>query len=358
MKIVSIVGARPQFVKAAPVSKALRRRHHEFLVHTGQHYDEEMSQIFFDELEIPRPDMNLGVGSGSHARQTADMLVGIEKIINQQQPDIVFIYGDTNSTLAGAIAASKLQVCVAHVEAGLRSYNRMMPEEINRIMADKISTFLFCPTKSAVGNLGREGIIDGVYHTGDVMIDALLQFSELAQKRSAIMDKLNLKDKDYILLTLHRAQNTDSSANMTNIVNALVHCKKNIIFPVHPRTKKYLDEYGLMGKLSDAGNLRLIAPISYLDMIMLEKHAEKIVTDSGGVQKEAYFFKVPCITMRGETEWVETVQDGWNILVGADYESIVMAIRDFNPSTEQHQHYGDGTASHNICSILEKEIKS
>jgi len=316
-----------------------------------------MSQVFFDQLEIPKPDINLGVGSGSHAKQTAEMLIGIEKIIDEEKPTLVLVYGDTNSTLAGAIAASKMDVVVAHVEAGLRSYNRSMPEEINRIMADKISSLLFCPTKTAVENLRKEGIVDGVFNTGDVMFDAALQFTKLALGRSTILKQLKLDKSDYILLTLHRAQNTDSMRNLTDIITALIDSDQSIVFPIHPRTNKYLEQYGLKTKLHHAAAIHLIPPVGYLDMIMLERHARKIITDSGGVQKEAYFFKVPCITLREETEWVETVDDGWNILVGANYESILRAIRDFNPATDQHQHYGDGTASHKICSILETAVK-
>lgn len=357
MKIISIVGARPQFIKAAPVSKILRQHHQEIIVHTGQHYDEQMSQIFFDALKIPRPDINLGVGSNSHACQTANMLLGIEKTLQAQQPDFVLVYGDTNSTLSGALAASKLNLKIAHIEAGLRSFNRTMPEEINRILTDRVADILFCPTKTAVNNLAKEGITQGVHNIGDVMFDAALQFESLAIKQSQILSELALKAKHYLLLTLHRPQNTDSRENLTSIIQALIDSNEKIIFPVHPRTKKFIKIHGLKRAISLAENLLLIQPVNYLDMVMLEKNAKKIITDSGGVQKEAYFFKVPCITLRDETEWVETVADGWNCLVGADRHKILQAINNFEPNNEQQNHYGEGKASYRLQEILQQYIK-
>ena len=352
MKIVSIVGARPQFIKAAPVSRVLRERHEELILHTGQHYDDNMSRIFFEDLAIPRPDMNLGVGSDSHARQTAEMLIGIEKYLQQVKPDWVIIYGDTNSTLAAALASSKLHIKLAHVEAGLRSFNRKMAEEINRIIADRIANLLFCPTKTAVENLANEGIIKGVHNVGDVMYDAAIQFAPIAEKKSVILKKLKLEPKSYILLTLHRAENTDYYDNMKNIVNALLDSKESIVFPIHPRTIKYLKEYKLFEKILKADHIKLIDPVSFMDMIVLEKNADKILTDSGGVQKEAYFYKVPCITLREETEWVETVQDGWNLIVGADYQKIREGIESFVPNSPQKGHYGDGRASEKIDELI------
>ncbi len=353
MKIISVLGARPQFVKAAPVCRVLRERHQEILVHTGQHYDDEMSKVFFDELQIPRPDINLGIGSGSHAQQTAGMLTGLERVLTEHRPDLVMVYGDTNSTLAGALAAVKLNLRVAHVEAGLRSYNRGMPEEINRVLSDRMSDLLFCPTATAVSNLAREGIARGVHLIGDVMYDAILQFESLAASRSRILSELGLKPADYLLLTLHRAQNTDDKERLQSILEALIASQLPIIFPVHPRTKKCIQLHGLESLIDRAGNIRQVKPVSYLNMLMLEKHAAKILTDSGGVQKEAYFLKVPCITLREETEWVETVQDGWNCLVGADAVKITKAILTFNPTGAQHPHYGDGTASRKLVEILD-----
>jgi len=352
MKIMTIVGARPQFVKAAPVSRALRKIGEEFLLHTGQHYDANMSQLFFDELEIPAPDLNLEIGSGPHGLQTGQMLVAIEKALMAQQPDWVLVYGDTNSTLAGAVAAAKLNIPIAHVEAGLRSFNRLMPEEINRILTDRISALLFCPTRTAVTHLADEGIRSGVHWTGDVMYDAALHFAALAEIKSTVLQKLALQPRSYVLATVHRAQNTDEPAALSRIMGALLESGQTIVFPVHPRTAGFLRKYGLMEKMTASGRIRLLEPVGYLDMICLEKNARRIVTDSGGVQKEAYFFQTPCVTLREETEWSETVDDGWNVLTGTDPQKIVRAVTSFNPTRPQGRHYGDGRAADRIAEIL------
>ncbi len=323
------------------------------MLHTGQHYDDNMSKVFFDELGIPRPDINLEIGSDSHARQTAAIMIGVEQYLQQQKPGLVLVYGDTNSTLAGAIAASKLNIKIAHVEAGLRSFNRAMPEEINRIVADKVADLLFCPTATAVKNLSKEGISDGVFNIGDVMYDAALKFAPIAERKSQIFDRLKIQSKNYLLFTLHRAENTDSFDNLSNIVTAMVQSNLGIVFPAHPRTIKLLKQYKLYEKVNRAKNVILIEPVSFIDMIVLEKNAKKILTDSGGVQKEAYFYQVPCITLRYETEWVETVADGWNCLVGADVEKIVTAINDFSPDGIQQGHYGDGKASEKLVKVLD-----
>ena len=351
MRIISVVGARPQFIKAGQVSREIRKKHEEMIVHTGQHYDPPMSAHFFDELKIPKPDFNLGVGSGSHAEQTGKMVVGVEKILMDKKPELVLVYGDTNSTLAGGLAAVKVHIPVAHVEAGLRSYNTKMPEEINRILVDRISSLLFCPTKTSVENLTKEGITKGVHLVGDVMYDAALHNKELA-KRSTILDRLGLEKKGYLLVTLHRPSNTDIKENMESIVDALISSGEDIVFPVHPRALKYLKEYGLHAKLDQA--IRLLEPVGYLDFTCLAMNAKKILTDSGGVQKEAYFHEVPCLTLRDETEWVETVDDGWNILVGADKKKILEAISSFSPSGERRESYGDGRASEKIARIVEE----
>ena len=353
-KIVTIVGARPQFVKAAPVSREIRKHFNEVLVHTGQHYDKNMSQLFFDELEIPEPDVNLEIGSGNHGEQTAQMLVKIEDIIKKNDPAMVLVYGDTNSTLAGALAASKLNIPVAHVEAGLRSFNRDMPEEVNRVLTDRISDRLFCPTRTAVIHLEREGVTSGVHMTGDVMLDAAMHFAKLAEAKSNALEDLDLKSKEYLLATCHRPQNTDQRETLGDIVDAMIHSDEKIVFPLHPRTRSYLQRFELMANLEQAGNIQLIDPVGYLDMIQLEKNARMILTDSGGVQKEAYFFRVPCVTMRPETEWTETVTDGWNVLVGNDKEKITNAIRNFSPAPDQARHYGSGQASAEIASILQQ----
>jgi len=352
MKIATVVGARPQFIKAAPVSKVLRQTGTEYLIHTGQHYDQNMSQIFFDDLEIPRPDVNLGLGSASHAVQTGQMMIGIEKELQQVRPDLLLVYGDTNSTLAGALAATKINIPVAHVESGLRSFNRQMPEEINRILTDRISDWLFCPTNTAVENLKQEGITRGVHQVGDVMYDAALRFGEIAERKSTILRRLELAPKQFMLATVHRPNSTDSVENLTNIIQAFLASPVKIVFPVHPRTVGFLKKFNLWPSLQDSATVLLIEPVSYLDMLLLEKNAAKILTDSGGIQKEAYFYQVPCITLREETEWVETVADGWNTLVGTDKKQILAAIENFNPQTQQRALFGTGQASEKIVQLL------
>jgi UDP-GlcNAc3NAcA epimerase len=312
-RILSIVGARPQFIKAAVVSRALRaQRVEERLLHTGQHYDRGMSEVFFEELDIPPPHLNLAIGSGPHGQQTGRMLEAIEAAILAEAPDWVLVYGDTNSTLAGALAAAKLKVPVAHVEAGLRSFNRAMPEEINRVLADHLSTLLFVPTESARANLAREGIAEqAVRMTGDVMYDAALYYAERAAERSTAMQRLRLAPGRYVLATVHRAENTDAPARLHAIMAALGELARQlpVVLPLHPRTRK-----ALSGAALDPA-LRVIDPLGFLDMISLEQHARLIVTDSGGVQKEAFFHGVPCATLRDETEWVELVDAGWNTLL-------------------------------------------
>lgn len=326
MKVVSIVGARPQFIKLAPFSIELRKNGiREIILHTGQHYDENMSELFFKELEIPVPDYNLEIGSGLHGEQTGKMLIAIEEVLIKEKPDAVIVYGDTNSTLAGSLASAKLHIPLAHVEAGLRSFNKKMPEEINRIVADHLSDILFAPTETALENLKREGIEKGVYLVGDIMFDALMHFSKLSKGKSKILEKLSLTSKDYYLVTIHRAENTDSPQKLKSIFLALQELDKEVIFPIHPRTENRVKEFDLENYLK--GRIRVIDPVGYLDMIELEKNAYAILTDSGGVQKEAFWLKVPCITLREETEWVETVKLKWNRLVGADKAKILEAVK-------------------------------
>lgn len=351
MKIITVIGARPQFIKAAAVSNKLRRKNQEILIHTGQHYDENMSEIFFKELGIPFPDYNLTVGSGSHGRQTGEMLIKLEEIYEKEKPDLILVYGDTNSTLAGALVASKMIIPVVHVEAGLRSFNKAMPEEQNRIIADHLSTLLFTPTETAVKNLEKEGVFNNVYNVGDVMFDAVLYFGNKAKDRSSILDKIEMKNNKFILGTIHRAENTNDIKRLNNIIEALNQCEESVILPLHPRTKKYIEDYGLTFN----NNVKVIAPIGYLDMLFLEKNCMKIVTDSGGVQKEAFFMNKPCITMRDETEWVETVENGWNILVGTDKKKILDAIINFEPQKPKNNYFGNGNSSDKICEIIESK---
>lgn len=351
MKVVSIVGARPQFIKAAAVSRVLRAGHTERLVHTGQHYDANMSAVFFEELNIPEPDVNLGIGSGPHGAQTGAMLTGIETVLLAEKPDWVLVYGDTNSTLAGALAGAKLHIPVAHVEAGLRSFNRDMPEELNRVVADHVSDLLFCPSQTAVNNLAAEGIRRGVHLVGDVMADALKFAAAQARNRSNILARLGLAGGRYLLATVHRAENTDQPHRLRNIMAAFEAVTEPLIFPVHPRTRHALTQIGF--KAPQNPNLHLIEPVSYLDMVSLAQSARLILTDSGGLQKEAYWLGVPCVTLRDETEWVETVEAGWNVVVGAGTtENIIRAIETFSPPAAHPDLYGDGQTAGRIIQIL------
>ena len=353
MKVLTVIGARPQFIKAATVSNKIRTNgNSEILVHTGQHYDNNMSDIFFEELGIPKPDYNLSIGSSSHGHQTGNMLIALEDIYLKEKPDMVLVYGDTNSTLAGSLCASKLLIPVAHVEAGLRSFNKTMPEEQNRILTDHISDLLFTPTLTAVNNLKNENITKGVHNTGDVMYDAINLFKERAKEISTIIKKLSLTKDSYILSTIHRAENTDNIKRLTSIISALSNSGKKIILPLHPRTKKFIEEY----HLHVGDNIKIIDPVGYLDMISLQENAKKIVTDSGGVQKEAYFLKKPCITMRDETEWVETVQNGWNVIVGSDSNKIIDALENFNPTGTPASAFGNGDTSSIITGIIGKYL--
>lgn len=353
MKISTIVGARPQFIKAAVVSRAFRERRpdiSEILVHTGQHFDADMSEVFFEELEIPRPDYHLGIGGGTHGRNTGRMIEAIEGVLLDERPDWVLVYGDTDSTLAGALAAVKLHIPVAHVEAGLRSFNRRMPEEINRVLTDHASDLLFAPTQRAVENLKAEGISHNkIKHVGDVMYDAALFYADRAEACSRILQTLGLQRKGYILATVHREENTDDPKRLAAIIRGLSAADASVIFPLHPRTRKRLQEYGLSLEIP----LYPIDPVGYMDMVMLEKYATLIATDSGGVQKEAYFHGVPCVTLRDETEWVELVEQGFNCLVGSDPEKIAMAVRANPDQPDRHLSlYGDGHAAEKILSHL------
>ncbi len=358
MKLVDIVGARPQFIKVGPILRAIEKHNcehpdraiTEILVHTGQHYDYTLSRVFFEELELKEPDYHLGVGSGTHAYQTGEMLQRIEEVLLKEKPDLVMVYGDTNSTLAGALAAAKLHIPVAHVEAGLRSFNKKMPEEINRVLTDHISELLFCPTKTAVKNLEREGITQGVHLVGDVMYDSVLYNAELAERKSDILTRLGLKPKGYALATIHRAENTDNLERVQSIFQALEEIARGglgVIVPLHPRTRRRIAECGLEPK-----EVQILQPVSYLEMLLLEKCAKIILTDSGGVQKEAFFFRVPCVTLREETEWVETVEAGWNTLVGYNSEKIAQAALEARSGVESAWPYGDGRAAERIVSLL------
>lgn len=355
MKIISIVGARPNFVKIAPLYDEFKKYKDikPVLVHTGQHYDFEMSQVFFQELKIPKPHYNLGVGSGSHAWQTAKVMEKLEPVILKEKPDLIIVVGDVNSTLAGALVAAKLYIKIAHIEAGPRTYCKNMPEEINRILTDHISDFLFCPTKIAVGNLKREGIEKKVYNVGDIMYDAFLKSIKIAPKKSEFLKNLNLEPRSYLLLTLHRPFNVDNPKNLKKILEAVVKSNDKIIFPVHPRTKKQLRKL----KTSGLKNFNFVNPVGYLDILILEKNAKKIITDSGGIQKEAYWLKVPCITLMDNTGWPETVKDSWNILVGTNKKKIIEAIRKFNPKGKQHNYFGDGKTAQKIVKILSAYFK-
>ena len=356
--VVTVVGARPQFIKCAPVSRVLREKFYEYIIHTGQHYDQDMSSVFFQELGIPEPDINLQVGSGGHGEQTGKMLMGIEEILLKQNPRLVLVYGDTNSTLAGALAAAKLHIPVAHVEAGLRSYDRSMPEEINRVMTDHLSTLLFCPTVQAVNNLAKEGILQNVVITGDVMVDALQFIRSGITSADTLLKNHGLKSGNFFLATIHRPVNTDSIERLGKILSGLDTLPFPVVLPLHPRTKNLMKISGLDGE--NFPNIKFISPQSYRSMVCFMSAAKAIITDSGGIQKEAYILKVPCITLRNSTEWIETVQDGWNILVDADIEALHAAVDYFSTSVRDvhFMRYGDGSASQNIVQNIVNFIKN
>lgn len=344
-KILTIVGARPQFIKAVAVSKALLRysKVQEVMVHTGQHFDQNMSDIFFNELKIPKPTYNLAIHGGLHGQMTGRMLESIENVMKEEKPDVVLVYGDTNSTLAGALAAAKLHIPVCHVEAGLRSFNKRMPEEINRLLTDHMSTLLFCPTLTSVSNLEQEGINQGIYHVGDVMYDVVLQMAPFAKERSTILQRLELEDRPYALATIHRAENTDSCDQLQNVIHYLNRESEiqnlKMVLPLHPRTKIFSEKHGV-----DFKNLLVCEPLGYLDLQRLLQGAKLVFTDSGGLQKEAYFHQVPCVTLRNETEWVETITYGWNRLWNTEvYAEPRVTIPD----------YGSGKAAECVVETME-----
>lgn len=378
IKIITIIGARPQIIKAAAISRAIKEQFsaqiNEVIVHTGQHYDQNMSNVFFDELGIPKPDYNLAVGSGNHGAQTAKMIEGIEEIILKEHPQALVVYGDTNSTVAGGLAASKLHIPVVHIEAGLRSYNKAMPEEINRICCDHMSTLLFSPTKQGYENLLKEGFkennqrpfhIDrpGIYHCGDIMYDNSLHFSTISDQRSTIIKDQGIST-DFILCTIHRNNNTDEPNRLESIFKALhdISQEKMLVLPLHPRTKKMMQvnlSKELQATIEGNSNIKIIPPVSFLDVIALEKNASMIITDSGGVQKEAFYFKKPCVILRPETEWVEIVQNGNAILADADYNRIMKAYDDLKSKSDltYPDLFGDGKAASFICQEILANIQ-
>jgi UDP-GlcNAc3NAcA epimerase len=351
-RILTILGARPQFIKAAPVSRAFGAYAgiEELILHSGQHFDANMSDVFFKELEIPVPKYNLGIQGGPHGAMTGRMLEKIEAVLVTETPDLVIVYGDTNTTLAGALAAAKLHIPIAHIEAGLRSWNRQMPEEINRILTDHVSDILFCPTTHAVKNLEKEGIGQQVIHSGDVMYDATLLAAGIADKSITVLEKNHLQPGRYCLATLHRAENTDSEVRLSSILTALntISQKTPVVLPLHPRTAKKITRLNLVGLVPD---VKMIDPVSFLEMVCLEKNAVLILTDSGGVQKEAYFHKIPCITLRDETEWIETVQAGWNTLAGADIVRILSSVTTATQGNDITE-YGNGNAAQRIAETI------
>jgi len=350
VRILTVLGARPQFIKASPLSLALRQQHQEVLVHTGQHYDYGMSDVFFEELGIPPPDYHLGVGSGPHGAQTGAMLEAIEEVLQKERPHLVIVYGDTNSTLAGALAAAKLHIPVAHVEAGLRSFNRAMPEEINRVLTDHLSTWLFVPSAAASDQLAAESLRTGVHIVGDIMYDALLVQRARAESRASLVDQFHLHAKQFYLATIHRPENTDDRNRLAAIFQGFEALDKPVVLPLHPRTSKMLRQF----KIQPGQNVKCLEPVGYLDMLKLQCQAACVLTDSGGVQKEAYYLRVPCVTLRRETEWIETVAAGWNVVCGTDPIRIVETVQRMAQCPAAHSDlYGDGTAGQKIVQILE-----
>jgi UDP-N-acetylglucosamine 2-epimerase len=352
MKIVSVVGARPQFVKAAVLSRALRQRHEEVLVHTGQHYDDLMSDVFFRELGLPAPDANLGVGSASHAVQTARMIEALEPLLIQLRPEVVIVYGDTNSTLAGALTAAKLDLPVAHVEAGFRSYDRSMPEEINRVLTDHVSRFLFCVTQASVDCLRREGIERGVYEVGDLMYDSLAAALPRSKAiEDEVLGRYGVGPGAYYLATVHRPANTDDATALRSICDAFGRLEVPVVLPLHPRTKAALAE----AAIEVAANVRAVEPVGYFEMLALERSARAVLSDSGGVRREAYFLGVPSVTLRDSTEWPETLETGWDVLAGTDPDRIVAAAQRPRPSKPPQPIFGDGKTSSRIVEVLERD---
>jgi UDP-N-acetylglucosamine 2-epimerase len=352
MRIATIVGNRPQFIKAAAVTRPLRERHQELIVHTGQHYDDELSRVFFEELGVPAPDRELGIGSGTSSSQTARMLAALEPELRGIGPDLVMVYGDTNSTLAGALAAGQLRIPLAHVEAGMRSFDRRMPEELNRVLADHASDLLLCSTTTAVANLRREGIENGTHLVGDVMADVSLAFAAVAQERSRALEEHCVEAGRYLLVTAHRPGNVDDPARLELLVELLEALPDPTVFPIHPRTRARLSAVGLMVRLEQAPRLKLAPPLGYLDFLTLARSARAIITDSGGVQKEAYLLGVLCITLRDTTEWVETVESGWNVLVDLDTDATLAALERGAPAGARPDLYGGGRAGRRICDVL------
>jgi UDP-GlcNAc3NAcA epimerase len=352
MKLLTVIGARPQFIKAAALSREIRKAHDEILVHTGQHYDDNMADVFFRELDIPEPGYHLNIGSNTHGAQTGAMLEKIEMVLQKERPDRVIVFGDTNSTLAGALAAAKMHIPVAHIEAGLRSFNRKMPEEINRVLADHVSDILLCPSQTAVLNLKKEGIVSGVSVVGDIMLDALRFAQRKAETQAKIPERLGLQTKKYLLATLHRPENTDDRGRLGHILKAFSQIDAMIVLPLHPRTRKMIAQFSLENLLTT--NIRAIDPVGYLEMVWLEQNARLILTDSGGMQKEAYWLNVPCVTLRDETEWLETVAVGWNLLVGADPAKITAAVADFKPVAQHPTLYGEGRTAELIATIIDR----
>jgi UDP-GlcNAc3NAcA epimerase len=351
-KILTVAGTRPQLIKLAAVSRVLRQDFREILVDTGQHYDYLMSGIFYDELGIPKPDYHLGIGSGTHSEQTGNMLIKLEKIVFQESPDAILVYGDTNSTLAGALVASKLHIPLFHVEAGLRSYNKKMPEEVNRVITDHLSSLLFAPTESAVKNLAREGIKQGVIRSGDIMFDAVKYNWQMAEKKN-LLSKINMQPKQYYLVTIHRAENTDNVERLKAIIQSILRINDTVLFPMHPRTRNKLKITGLYDQVQKSTKVHVMEPVSYLEMLLLEKNAKAIITDSGGVQKEAYFAQVPCFTLRNETEWTETVESGWNRLVDPLKEDLQVIIDNWDVNKPYVENlYGNGQAAVKIVQYI------
>jgi len=340
MKIFSIVGARPQFIKLAPLSSKLKGMHEEIIVHTGQHYDYVMSEKIFQDLGIRTPDIHLGIGSGSHATQTAEMMKLLESAMIEKKPDLVIVFGDTNSTIAAALSAAKLKMKILHIEAGLRSFNKNMPEEINRIVTDHISSYLFAPTQTAVQHLTTEGLKDQTYLTGDIMVDTMKASLKIALQKSTVLSDLKLEFNDFSLLTLHRDYNVDNPVLLENLLSQLGQTDSKIIFPVHPRTKKILSSFNTIPK-----NIQLTEPVGYLDFIRLEYASKRIITDSGGIQKEAYLLKKPCITLRTETEWIETVEEKWNLLISPNDQEVAVKINSFVTPENQNPIFGENVAN-------------